>query len=341
MVISQENKIISFSESIDLLEKPIHFPSPFNQPPHHLSKLASAQLISYLENEQLWKDIPLFTDLKAHKRIGKMFGVLVVEDKQGDVGFLAAFSGKLLGENQYALFVSPVFDMLEENGFYRKEEHLLLDLSRRISILEKSPDFIKVKSAYNKNIMALEEEWETTRKNYKSNKLKRSQQKEALKKAEFSLSLEEEEYLINKEGLKANYAFKKEKQVYKERCKQARTLLTQYEENLQSLKIERKNRSKNLQQKLYEQYQFLNKDMEVRNLESIFSELDIPPSGSGECAAPKLLHHAFKYGLKPLCMAEFWWGRSPNSNQKIQGEYYPPCEEKCRPILGHMLKGMI
>ena len=39
-------------------------------------------------------------------------------------------------------------------------------------------------------------------------------------------------------------------------------------------------------------------------------------------------------------MAEFWWGASPQSEIRKHAYYYPSCQGKCKPILGHMLKGI-
>jgi len=65
-----------------------------------------------------------------------------------------------------------------------------------------------------------------------------------------------------------------------------------------------------------------------------------PPAGAGECAAPKLLQYAYKHQLKPIAMAEFWWGDSPKAEIRHHGYYYPACKGKCGPILGHMLQGL-
>ncbi|WP_017006634.1 RluA family pseudouridine synthase, partial [Enterovibrio norvegicus] len=62
--------------------------------------------------------------------------------------------------------------------------------------------------------------------------------------------------------------------------------------------------------------------------------------GAGECAAPKLLHYAYKHGFTPLAMAEFWWGVSPKSEVRQHKKFYPSCHGKCNPILGHMLQGL-
>ncbi len=112
-----------------------------------------------------------------------------------------------------------------------------------------------------------------------------------------------------------------------------------YEQHIQTLQKERKSFSIALQQQLFESYYFLNQAGDTKSLISIFKEAGYknPPAGAGECAAPKLLQHAFKHQLKPLALTEFWWGQSPKSSQWKHGHFYVPCKEKCEPILAHML----
>ena len=108
---------------------------------------------------------------------------------------------------------------------------------------------------------------------------------------------------------------------------------------IRRLKKDRKQTSINLQQRLFDNYHFLNTLGESKSLMDLFSG-NKPPSGSGECAAPKLLQYAFLNKLKPICMAEFWWGKSPGSEIRKHGNFYPACQEKCVPILSHMLTGI-
>ena len=50
-----------------------------------------------------------------------MFGVLVVEDQTGSLGWLAAYSGKL-SEEPRGYFVPPVADIHAAQSFYKKGE---------------------------------------------------------------------------------------------------------------------------------------------------------------------------------------------------------------------------
>jgi tRNA pseudouridine32 synthase/23S rRNA pseudouridine746 synthase len=114
-------------------------------------------------------------------------------------------------------------------------------------------------------------------------------------------------------------------------------------ELIKKLKESRKNHSIGLQEQLFDHYHFLNQAGEEKSLREIFKQTRFknPPSGAGECAAPKLLHYAFQHHMKPVAMAEFWWGLSPKSDFWKHGAFYPACKEKCEPILGHMLSGML
>ena len=102
---------------------------------------------------------------------------------------------------------------------------------------------------------------------------------------------------------------------------------------------QRKKKSIALQQKLFENYRFLNQLGVEKNVLQIFkcSSHGNPPVAAGECAAPKLLHYAFKNQLKPIALAEFWWGNSSENKEKKHRAFYPACKNRCRPILEYML----
>lgn len=112
--------------------------------------------------------------------------------------------------------------------------------------------------------------------------------------------------------------------------------------HIRELKDQRKQYSADLQQQLFEHYQCVNAAGESKGLPAIFKQANYqnPPAGAAECATPKLLQYAFLHHLKPLAVAEFWWGQSPKSEYWKHGEFYPCCKEKCEPILAHMLEGM-
>ena len=111
-----------------------------------------------------------------------------------------------------------------------------------------------------------------------------------------------------------------------------------------------KQMSQDLQLWLFRQYQFLNARGEKKDLVEVWQDyhcsprirkkFPLPPGGTGDCCAPKLLQYAYQNGLKPLCMAEFWWGPSPKSEIRHHGQFYPACRGKCKPVLTWMLQGL-
>lgn len=111
-----------------------------------------------------------------------------------------------------------------------------------------------------------------------------------------------------------------------------------------------KEMSQELQMWLFRQYRMLNANGEDRDLVEIWHDyhqnpkiqkkFPLPPGGTGDCCAPKLLQYAYLNRLKPVCMAEFWWGPSPQSEIRHHGEFYPACRGKCKPVLTWMMQGL-
>jgi len=102
----------------------------------------------------------------------------------------------------------------------------------------------------------------------------------------------------------------------------------------------RRNKSIALQRRLFENYHFTNLTGKKKNLIKIFEKSigRAPASAAGECAAPKLFQYAFENQLKPIALAEFWWGNSETRKDRRHKMFYPSCKDKCRPILEFMLE---
>lgn len=114
--------------------------------------------------------------------------------------------------------------------------------------------------------------------------------------------------------------------------------------------VDHKEMSQALQLWLFRQYRMLNARGEEKDLVEIWQDYHssprirekypLPPGGTGDCCAPKLLQYAYQHDLKPVCMAEFWWGPSPKSEVRHHGQFYPACSGKCKPVLAWMLQGL-
>lgn len=108
---------------------------------------------------------------------------------------------------------------------------------------------------------------------------------------------------------------------------------------LRTLDDARAARSRQLLPLIQDTYHLTNASGDVRTLRDIFAPA-MPPGGAGDCAAPKLLAEAYRRGLRPLALAEVWFGAPPRSGDRRAGSFYPACHGKCGPILTHMLRGL-
>ncbi len=336
----EHHLIWNFSEDIQDIPLPKKFTFPFNYRPHALVKLAAQQLQENLSERDFGHNFG-FEPSSADGAIGKMFGVLVVKKQDDSLGFIAAFSGKLADENHHDGFVPPVFDILTQEGYFRAGERAIKAINHQIEALEKHPEYQSVKKQLQQLKEQAEAEIQHTKRQQKKDKELRKQQR---LQAE-SLAAEEQKAVVQRldsESAQAHYRLKDLKRQWRNRLEAAEAECLRWQQEIQTLKQERKNKSAQLQQRMFTDYTFRNAQGEERSLLSIFQERgqDSPPSGAGECAAPKLLQFAYLNQLKPIAMGEFWWGASPPAEIRSHKNFYPACRSKCEPILGHMLQGL-
>lgn len=330
-----------FQSDIAGLQKPEAFTFPFCYEPDELSKIAVVELQEYLERQQDFVHNFGLQKMEG-SAIGKMFGVLVVEKENGELGYLAACSGKLAGTNQHTYFVPPIFDMLTKESFFLQEEEQINTLNRQIENLENSPYLPKLLQQLRETQQHADEELRTYRLHMKAEKASRKkirlENKDILSATGYQL-LETD---LIKQSYRDQYEYAVLKDKWKAQLQSVEILIHNRQQEIEDLKSTRKLKSAALQQRLFEQYQFLNARGETKSVLAIFAENKqlIPPAGAGECAAPKLLQYAYQHQLKPICMAEFWWGISPSSEVRKHKNFYPACKSKCEPILSHMLKGL-
>ena len=271
----------TFHTPIHHIPLPQKFTYPFHYTPHPLCIAAAQEVQAYLQTRTEWHE-----ELQK----GKMFGVLVVQNQAGEIGFLAAFSGNLAGSNSHDYFVPAVYDLLNPDGYFKEEEARISEINALLSsiIIPSSMSFRTERSVV-KNLKHINRD-----------------APEILR-----FALDDKSSSIE-------------------------------ETTVESLKEERKQRSTALQQWIFRQFRLQNALGEEQDIYRIFEETAHrnPPAGTGECAAPKLLQHAYSNGLKPIAMAEFWWGESPKGEIRHHGYYYPACRHKCEPILHFMLQGL-
>lgn len=338
-----QHKLSYFSDStVNNISLPERFTFPFYYEPHPLTKIAAAELQHYLETQtDLNHNFGLSAD-RDDMVIGKMFGVLVVEDKEGKIGYLSAFSGKLAGTNDHPRFVPPVFDMLTENSFFLKEQEVISAVNTQIETILSDKNYNRLKENIEQLTVQSTEEIAALKKQLKQNKERRACLREEKKSNLNAYEYQLFEADLIKQSLHDKYLLRVLTEKWEALFEDINTQLSSYETRIDALKDERKERSAILQNQLFEQYTFLNIEGRQKSLQDIFKSTAFgkPPAGAGECATPKLLQYAFANGYKPLAMAEFWWGSSPKSEIRQHKQFYPACTGKCKPILAHMLEGI-
>lgn len=329
-----------FTADISGHKLPEQFTFPFYYTPHPLCVLAAEQLQQHLLTQSDFEHDFGLEDEQAGR--GKMFGVLLVQNQQGELGYLSAFSGKIADQNLLPGFVPPVYDMLTDEGFFRAETDAINAINAEYKQCADNPELIELKAEIQADRASYQQEEQAQRQimidGRANRKLQRKQGEQTLGPDELKTLLDD----LGKQSVAEKNALKYLKMAWDEKLAVKEQRLATLKHELSELKERRKTLSNALQHKLHRQYRFLNDLGEERDLVDIFANTTnpVPPAGAGECAAPKLLQYAFKHGFKPLALAEFWWGESPKSEVRQHKKFYPSCNSKCQPILGHMLQGM-
>jgi tRNA pseudouridine32 synthase/23S rRNA pseudouridine746 synthase len=320
---------LKFRSPILGIPLPRKFTFPFAYEPHPLTELAAQELQKKLELVYNESEIS-----------GKMYGVLVVLNKYKDLGYLVAFSGQLQDHRKKINFVPPLHDRLDDDGFFKKGEEYLISINQKIEDLCNDGQYLKTKEVLQNEITQSEKELKAQQSIKHLAKIGRKEKREKanheLNPADYATL----EATLKKESIEQHYIYRKLFEAWKLRLAALQLEVNQYEIEIEELKTKRKQISGELQQRLFDQYQFLNAHQEKKSLSEIFNGKVKPPAGAGDCSAPKLLQYAYKNDYQPIAMAEFWWGKTPKSELRKEGRFYPACSKKCKPILGHMLEGL-
>ena len=309
---------------------PETFNNPFDYVPHPVCEAAVADLLPQVE--ALMKGNPE----------GKMFGVLVVTKEDSQVSdnqqnttlyYLAAFSGQLYDKSVLPGFVPPVFDFLDPDGYFKQHEAEISAINQEIDNLDSDSRYIESRKDYRQ----LQSNAEVAISAAKQKMLEAKTKRDAERSQRMLTAEEEAAFVKESQFLKAE--LRREKKHWSEAIAEAKAEVDVYEQRIDELANQRKIMSEALQNWLFEHFVMVNYAGERRNLLDIFRDTvqQLPPSGTGECCEPKLLQYAYTHGLKPVQMAMFWWGKSPEGEIRHHLHYYPACSGKCKPVLTFML----
>ena len=276
---------------------PLRLNNPFYYEPHPLALQAAKDLQQHLPSPAE----------------GKMYGVLVVENNQHSLGYLAAYSGQIekFDESkeyfQEGDFVPMVFDYLAPDGYFKANEALISQLNKDILALEQSEERQAVLQQLHDAKANAQAEIEKQRKTMAQAKHHRDEMR-----SNGTITAELQEQLI-RESQFQKAEFRRIKKKFQAFILPLQQFADKNNEDITAMKQQRRKQSDNLQQWLFSHFLVSDSHGKTDSLLNIFKEAigRIPPSGAGECCEPKLLNYAFTHQLRPLSMAMFWWGESP------------------------------
>lgn len=304
---------------------PERFTDPFRYSPHPLVIYAAEEVMTKIEGS---------AELSSQFAEGKMLGILVVTDEKGRYGYLAAFSGNVGGRSLIDGFVPPIFDLLDPDGHFKIEEAEITEINHRIISAESGAGLHSLKAALKDSEMKRDQEIDNLRARMTISRHERNQiRSEVSDPARLSDLIRESQF--------EKAELKRLKIRWEEEIRLLKDQIRLIEEDIMKMKQQRAAMSDQLQKWIFGSYIVHNALGEKKSIWEIFSENGlIPPGGTGECAAPKLLEHAYRNGLRPVAMGEFWYGLSPSTAVRTHGHFYPSCTSKCGPLLGFMMKGL-
>jgi tRNA pseudouridine32 synthase / 23S rRNA pseudouridine746 synthase len=307
-------------------ELPALFPSPFATPPHPLAHRAALLL-----QEHLRANPPVDVDRDGTTSRGRMYGVMVVEDSQRQVGFLSGFSGLINDGWSLPGFVGATCDAPLRDRIWAEHRASIASLTVEIDSRTSGAEAqlrTEIESLKHRQASAAD----ALRVVHLANRQQRKAQRETSSGAADPRRLENESRADEHER--------------KQQRARAADELGALQASLNALIAERRvleeMRTTKCTQTLHaiqDAYAILNFAGKQTPIRTLFAPRE-PPGGAGDCAAPKLLTHACRNGLRPLAMAEFWWGPPPEAGDRREGTFYPACRGKCGPLLSFMLQGL-
>lgn len=312
-------------------ERPRVFPSPFDDlAPHalaqHCAELVKTDLRTGLISPGL------STSVLARAEGGKMFGVLVVESTEGRVGFLRAVSGQVERAWKLEGYAPPVFDAALRTAAEVPAEVLVKGLTARVDVARLEPTLLAARAA----LAQLDARHAGQRLALKR---QHSMRKHERKTARATTTDAAELHALDQLSRRDDHERRALEATARDERTAALAGLFPLERRLAALERLRRVVSQETMRRIWDSYRLTNFAGETTTLRALFHGGD-PPSGAADCAAPKLLAEAREAGLRPLALAEFWWGAPPPGGGRVEGMFFPACREKCGPVLPFLLGGL-
>lgn len=324
---------------------PFPFTNPFRYAPHPLVKKAAAEVMDRLAKRIKEDD-------------GKMLGVLVCQpadnssieqishlhkldcnSPEKQLYYLAAFSGTVHDDNGCVTatvegFVPPIIDLTDPEGYFKRKEAEISQINKQFAQLSSSTRLQELQSSLTEAQEKRDVEIQDMQTRISFSKMRRD---EIRSETADSNVLDE----LIKESQFQKAELKRIKDKWKLAISEIDSKIQEVQNKITELKTLRARMSDDLQKWIFENALVHNAFGESTTIWGLFQNQGLtPPGGTGDCAAPKLLEYAYKNGLRPLAMGEFWYGKSPETAVRTHGHFYPSCTSKCGPLLGYMTMGL-
>ncbi|WP_167494669.1 RluA family pseudouridine synthase [Vibrio profundi] len=320
-----------FTRQVAGIKQPTRFTFPYYYSPHPLCEIAMRELQSKLLDAGI--------DEQSN---GQMYGVLLVTDNKGQLGYLSAHAGEL-NLNQACVssikvnFVPSAFD---KNNFIVASRAIQLSLTEVMEKLARTNAKILESDTANK-LQSTREQFELKIAQFQdAMKLSKQRRKQLRKEAETKFNEEQlAQYVaeLGNESSREKRELKALKLEAQHACHALEQTLSGEENTLAELIHSKEHLEQKLEDTRLKHFHFLNSSKQTRSLFDLLNG-QAALQASGECCSPKLLNFAFNHDLKPLALTEFWWGKAPAAEIRQHKNLYPVCQSKCFEILEHMLQ---
>lgn len=277
----------------------------------------------------------LIAQLKANEIFqseGKMYGVLLVKMPSGEKAVLKAFSGSLQGQTHLEGWVPSIPGRAQVSLLELQTLERLEQLRIEMTSLQQIP----ARQEWARWAQVYADRWQTLSTQHRERKQMRDRERAAVYK---DLQGEALDYALTELAGQSQRDGIARRQLKRERAavlKPLQVAIADADAQIRILKQQRQSLSRQLQAQMHAVYSLTNFAGESASLQALANSA--LPTGTGDCAAPKLLHCAATHQLQPLAMAEFWWG--PANGPKEPGQFYGACVERCQPIMGFLLSGL-
>ncbi|QKQ75015.1 RluA family pseudouridine synthase [Nostoc sp. TCL240-02] len=270
----------------------------------------------------------------CYSREGKMYGILLVELPNGEQRVLKAFSGLLNGCNIVEGWVPPIPGRdevaLEEARTLAELDKIKQEILCLKQLTERQ-QYETLSDEFERQLQAMSDRHRHCKHQRQE---KRQQICNTLTPEALAIALEQLDEESRQQGIERKQLKRQQNEV----LQPLQRFIAATDARISELKQQRKALSRQLQAQMQATYSLTNFSGRSLSLQQLMPGGS--PTGTGDCCAPKLLHYAATHNLKPLAMAEFWWGVSSVNQDKIPGEFYGACIERCQPLMGFLLSGL-